>query len=76
MDELVEHWTVLGDLLAGAALRLAEAEAATLRLLAGFAAVMVPLMVLSPVWIWWLFRDRAGRALTYLLAPPPSETDS
>ncbi|MEU8176435.1 cytochrome d ubiquinol oxidase subunit II [Microbispora hainanensis] len=52
----------------GTGLRLAEAmaEAGTLRILTVFAAVMVPLMVLSQVWNWWMFRDRAGRTRTYL----------
>ncbi|GIH66794.1 cytochrome d ubiquinol oxidase subunit II [Microbispora siamensis] len=52
----------------GTGLRLAEAmaEPGTLRLLAGFAAVMVPLMALSQIWNWWMFRDRASRTPTYL----------
>ncbi|MEV7802029.1 cytochrome d ubiquinol oxidase subunit II [Microbispora sp. NPDC088329] len=52
----------------GTGLRLAEAmaDAGTLRLLTGFAAVMVPLVLLAQVWNWWLFRDRAGRTPTYL----------
>ncbi|MEU7935932.1 cytochrome d ubiquinol oxidase subunit II [Microbispora bryophytorum] len=52
----------------GTGLRLADAmaEASTLRLLAGFAAVMVPLMLLAQVWNWWMFRDRTGRTPTYL----------
>ncbi|MEN3533912.1 cytochrome d ubiquinol oxidase subunit II [Microbispora sp. ZYX-F-249] len=52
----------------GTGLRLTEAmaEAATLRILVGFAAVMVPLMLLAQAWNWWLFRHRAGRTPTYL----------
>ncbi|WP_169983885.1 MULTISPECIES: cytochrome d ubiquinol oxidase subunit II [unclassified Microbispora] len=52
----------------GTGLRLTEAmaDAATLRILVGFAAVMVPLMLLAQAWNWWLFRHRAGRTPTYL----------
>ncbi|WP_169949104.1 cytochrome d ubiquinol oxidase subunit II [Microbispora sp. H11081] len=52
----------------GTGLRLAEtmAEAGTLRILAGFAVVLVPLLVISQAWNWWLFRDRAGRTPMHL----------